>query len=65
MKNDATLDNPFILIWNKKVSSIQEIIPLLEQIVQQGRALLIIADDVDDEAPTLVINKLHMEHLTW
>ena len=55
----ATLDNPFILITDKKVSNIQEIIPLLEQIVQQGRALLIIADDVDGEAlPTLVLNKL-------
>ena len=55
----ATLDNPFILITDKKVSNIQEIIPLLEHIVQQGRALLIIADDVDGEAlPTLVLNKL-------
>ena len=55
----ATLDNPFILITDKKVSNIQEIIPLLEQIVQQGRALLIIADDVNGEAlPTLVLNKL-------
>ena len=55
----ATLDNPFILITDKKVSNIQEIIPLLEQIVQQGRELLIIADDVDGEAlPTLVLNKL-------
>lgn len=55
----ATLDNPFILITDKKVSNIQGIIPLLEQIVQQGRALLIIADDVDGEAlPTLVLNKL-------
>ena len=55
----AILDNPFILITDKKVSNIQEIIPLLEQIVQQGRALLIIADDVDGEAlPTLVLNKL-------
>ena len=55
----AHLDNPFILITDKKVSNIQETIPLLEQIVQQGRALLIIADDVDGEAlPTLVLNKL-------
>ena len=55
----AHLDNPFILITDKKVSNIQELIPLLEQIVQQGRALLIIADDVDGEAlPTLVLNKL-------
>ena len=55
----AHLDNPFILITDKKVSNIQEIIPLLEQIVQQGRALLIIADDVEGEAlPTLVLNKL-------
>ena len=55
----SALDNPFILITDKKVSNIQEIIPLLEQIVQQGRALLIIADDVNGEAlPTLVLNKL-------
>ncbi|MGY3723938.1 chaperonin GroEL [Granulicatella balaenopterae] len=55
----AEMDNPFILITDKKVSNIQDILPLLEQIVQQGRALLIIADDVDGEAlPTLVLNKL-------
>lgn len=55
----ATMDNPFILITDKKISNIQEILPLLEQIVQQGRALLIIAEDVDGEAlPTLVLNKL-------
>ena len=62
----ATLDNPFILITDKKVSNIQEIIPLLEQIVQQGRALLIIADDVDGEAlPTFSIKQINAEHLTW
>lgn len=55
----ATMDNPFILITDRKISNIQEILPLLEQIVQQGRALLIIAEDVDGEAlPTLVLNKL-------
>jgi chaperonin GroEL len=53
------LENPYILITDKKISNIQEVLPLLEQIVQQGRPLLIIADDVDGEAlPTLVLNKL-------
>ncbi|MCI1903026.1 MAG: chaperonin GroEL [Enterococcaceae bacterium] len=55
----ANLENPYILITDKKISNIQEVLPLLEQIVQQGRPLLIIADDVDGEAlPTLVLNKL-------
>ncbi|MGI6199408.1 MAG: chaperonin GroEL [Christensenellales bacterium] len=55
----ANLDNPYILITDKKISNIQDILPVLEQIVQQGKKLLIIADDVDGEAlPTLVLNKL-------
>ena len=55
----AELDNPYILITDKKISNIQEILPLLEQIVQQGAKLLIIAEDVEGEAlTTLVLNKL-------
>ncbi|OFI46337.1 chaperonin GroEL [Floricoccus penangensis] len=55
----ADLDNPYILITDKKISNIQDILPLLEQILQQNRPLLIIADDVDGEAlPTLVLNKI-------
>ncbi|MFB0918677.1 MAG: chaperonin GroEL [Clostridiaceae bacterium] len=56
---EAYLDNPYILITDKKLTNIQDILPVLEQIVQQGRKLLIIADDVEGEAVTnLVINKL-------
>ena len=56
---EATLDNPYILITDKKISNIQEILPLLEQIVQSGSKLLIIAEDIEGEAlTTLIVNKL-------
>ena len=58
-KMEAVLDNPYILITDKKISNTQEILPLLEQIVQSGRKLLIIAEDIEGEAlTTLVMNKL-------
>ena len=58
-KMEAVLDNPYILITDKKISNIQEILPLLEQIVQSGSKLLIIAEDVEGEAlTTLILNKL-------
>lgn len=58
-KMEAVLDEPYILITDKKISNIQEILPLLEQIVQQGARLLIIAEDVEGEAlTTLILNKL-------
>ena len=58
-KMEAVLDNPYILITDKKISNIQEILPVLEQIVQTGAKLLIIAEDVEGEAlTTLIVNKL-------
>lgn len=58
-KMEAVLDNPYILITDKKISNIQEILPVLEQIVQSGAKLLIIAEDIEGEAlTTLIVNKL-------
>lgn len=58
-KMEAVLDDPYILITDKKISNIQEVLPILEQIVQQGKKLVIIAEDVEGEAlATLIVNKL-------
>ncbi|USS93609.1 chaperonin GroEL [Fructilactobacillus ixorae] len=58
-KMEADLDNPYILITDKKISNMQDIMPLLQSVVEQGRALLIIADDIGGEVlPTLVLNKM-------
>ncbi|NLD18917.1 MAG: chaperonin GroEL [Clostridiales bacterium] len=58
-KMEAVLDNPYILITDKKITNIQEVLPVLEQVVQQGRKLLIICDDLEGEAlATIIVNKL-------
>lgn len=58
-KMEASLENPYILIYDKKISTLKEILPVLEQIIQTGRPLLIIAEDIDSEAlATLVVNRL-------
>lgn len=61
----ATLDEPYILVTDKKISNIQDILPILEQIVKTGKALLIIAEDVEGEAlTTMILNRLRGT-FTW
>src|SRR5690606_41477842 len=58
-KMEAVLEDPYILITDKKISNIQEVLPVLEAVVQEGKSILIIAEDVEGEAlATLVVNKL-------
>jgi len=58
-KMEAVLENPFVLLTEKTISSMSDMVPLLEQVARQGRPLLVIADDVSGEAPaTLVVNRL-------
>lgn len=60
-KMEAVLDNPYILITDKKISNIQEILPVLEQVVQQGKPLLIIAEDVEARS----ISYISSEQTSW
>ena len=62
-KMEAVLDNPYILITDKKISNIQEILPVLEQVVQAGKKLLIIAEDVEGEALATLVAQQAARHL--